>query len=180
MKALWIVAGAFFIVFVILAVLAPKDFRLESDTIVNRPVRDVFDSLKLLKSHDEWSAWSKKDPNLKKKFFGTDGTVGFKAVWDSPNPDVGTAEQEIVGLVEYREVNTVLHFKKPFEAEFASYLKLESIGKNQTKVTMGMADEMNFPLNVVSFVYNVVSGNQKNIALDMDESLADMKAVLEQ
>jgi hypothetical protein len=35
------------------------------------------------------------DPDMKKTYRGTDGTVGFVSEWESNKKDVGTGEQEI-------------------------------------------------------------------------------------
>jgi hypothetical protein len=81
MKVLSFLLGSIFLILGILTLLAPKDFLIERTTTINKPIKEVFDSIKLLKNHEEWNAWSKKDPTTKKEFAGTDGTVGFKSSW---------------------------------------------------------------------------------------------------
>ena len=62
-----ILLGIFLLILGILTLLAPKDFLIERTTTINKPIKEVFDSIKLLKNHEEWNSWSKKDPNLKNK-----------------------------------------------------------------------------------------------------------------
>ncbi|HMY67204.1 MAG TPA: hypothetical protein PL163_11170, partial [Leptospiraceae bacterium] len=70
-------------------------------------------------------------------------------------------------------------FKKPFTANFMSYIILESSGENSTKVILGMSDKMKFPMTVISFIVNVCLGNQNKIISNMDESLKNLKTLLE-
>ena len=179
MKKISIIIGIILVVFAFLAVLAPKEFIVERTITVNKPITDVFESIKYLKNHEEWNAWSKKDPTTKKEFSGTDGTVGFKSSWASENEELGTAEQEITNITESKRMDTVIHFKKPFEANFDSYIVTESMSENETTVLLGMHDTMSFPMTVISFIVNDFLGNRKKIEGNIDESLNNLKAVLE-
>lgn len=179
MKIISIIFGIILAVFAILTVLAPKEFIVERTITVNKPIAEVFESLKYLKNHEEWNAWSKKDPTTKKEFTGTDGTVGFKSSWASENEELGTAEQEITNITEGKRMDTVIHFKKPFEANFDTYVVTDSMSENETTVLLGMHDSMSFPMTVISFIINDCLGNRKKIEGNMDESLNNLKSVLE-
>lgn len=76
-KFLLYILGRLATVIVILAIVAPKEFKLEREVIINRPKSIVFAELRFLKNHEQWNAWSKKDPQMKKQFKGTDGKFGF-------------------------------------------------------------------------------------------------------
>ena len=54
---------------------------------------------RLVKDHDAWSPWMRKDPSIVKQYRGTDGTVGFVQSW-SGNKEVGVGEQEIKNISE--------------------------------------------------------------------------------
>lgn len=95
----------------VLTAIAPKEFKLESEIKVNKPKAEVFGYLKFLKNHEQWNAWSKKDPAMKKEFKGTDGMVGFISSWESNHEEVGTAEQEILNIVEGLRLDTEIRFK---------------------------------------------------------------------
>jgi hypothetical protein len=179
MKKISIIFGIILLVFVIITIIAPKEFIIERTVTVNKPISQVFESIKYLKNHEEWNAWSKKDPTTKKEFTGTDGTVGFKSSWASENEELGTAEQEITNITEGKRLDTVIHFKKPFEANFDSYVITEPINENETTVVLGMHDTMSFPMTVISFIVNDCLGNRKKIEGNIDESLNNLKAVLE-
>jgi uncharacterized protein YjaZ len=163
----------------VLAVVAPRDFKLQREVIVNRPVDVVFAHIKFLQNHEKWNAWKKLDPGLQHEYVGTDGTVGFKATWESDNQEVGTAEQEITEILENQKIGTVIRFKKPFEADIDSYLLTETEADGRTKVTMGMEDQMPFPKYIISFVVNVVFDQQQKLVDHTDESLKGLKWLLE-
>ena len=179
MKVLSFLLGSILLIIGILTLLAPKDFLIERTITINKPIKEIFDSIKLLKNHEEWNSWSKKDPNLKKEFTGTDGMVSFKSSWQSENEELGTAEQEITNIIEGKRFDTVIHFKKPFEANFDSYLITDSINENETVVVLGMHDSMSFPMTIISFIVNDILGNRNKIQSNMDSSLKNLKEVIE-
>src|SRR5687768_1710355 len=81
-----------------------KDFFTEKEVTINKPREEVFSYIKFLKNQDQFSVWAKKDPDMKKCFRGTDGTVGFVSAWDG-NSDVGKGEQEIKRITEGKRVD---------------------------------------------------------------------------
>jgi hypothetical protein len=179
MKIFFRILFTLFFIIAVIAVIAPNDFRIEREITINKPIATVFTQIRFLKNHEKWNAWSLMDPSLKKDFTGTDGTVGFKSSWDSPNEELGTAEQEIKNIEENKSFETEIRFKKPFEADFDSYLTTTPINENKTKVILGMYDTMKFPITVISFVFNVCLGNQKKLEDKMDASLKALKDILE-
>ncbi|XDD49634.1 SRPBCC family protein [Leptospira sp. WS92.C1] len=179
MKIFLYILGGLVAIVAALGIFAPRDFLLERNIVINRAKDQVFNELKFLKKHEQWNAWSQKDPKMKKEFKGTDGTVGFISSWESENEEVGTAEQEIKSIVEGEKLDTQIRFKKPFEGSFSSYLTTTSVGENQTKVIIGMSDRMSFPINVISFIVNVCFDQQQKIIQNMDDSLKNLKSLLE-
>ncbi|EMY78680.1 hypothetical protein LEP1GSC060_0569 [Leptospira weilii serovar Ranarum str. ICFT] len=179
MKILSYILGGIVAWIGILAIFVPKEFRLEREVVINQPRKIVFAELKFLKNHEQWNAWSKKDPQMKKEFKGTDGNVGFISSWESENPEVGTAEQEITNVVDGERLETQIRFKKPFEASFDSYLTTQAVNEKQTKVLIGMSDKMSFPMTVISFIVNVCFDQQRKIIRNMDDSLNNLKLRLE-
>ncbi|AXR60635.1 SRPBCC family protein [Leptospira mayottensis] len=179
MKILLYILAGFVALVVILTFVAPKELRLEREIVINQPKRIVFTELKLLKNHEQWDAWSKKDPQMKKEFKGKDGTVGFIFSWESENPEVGTAEQEITNIIDGERLETRIRFKKPFEANFDSYLTTVSVDENRTRVLIGMSDQMSFPMTVISFITNICFDQQQKVIRNMDDSLNNLKSRLE-
>ena len=51
------------------------------------------------------------DPDMKKTYRGTDGTVGFVSAWDSEKDDVGKGEQEIIKITDGERIDYELRFQ---------------------------------------------------------------------
>ena len=75
-----------------------------------------------------------KDPNLKKNFAGTDGTVGFVYSWESEIKNVGQGEQEIIVITDGEKIDYQIRFIKPFEGISASSLILSAVSSDKQKL----------------------------------------------
>ena len=85
------------IVFVLaIGLVVDEEYAVEREITINRSAPEVFNYVVFLKNQDNFSVWATMDPNMKKDFRGTDGTVGFVSACESEDPDVGKGEQEIV------------------------------------------------------------------------------------
>jgi len=95
LKKILLVAVSLIAILLITAIFTKKDYAVEREITINKPKQVVFDYIKYLKNQDYFSKWATMDPNIKKDYRGTDGTVGFVSAWESDNDDVGKGEQEI-------------------------------------------------------------------------------------
>lgn len=164
------------VVLCILGFIAPKDFSVERDVIINKPKDQVYAYLKQIKNQDNWSVWNKKDPNMKKSFRGSDGSIGFVSAWDSENKDVGAGEQEIKNLTEGSRIDVELRFIKPFESTSQAYLITEDAGEGQTKVKWGFSGKMPFPMNAMMLFMDM----DEAIGKDLADGLSNLKTLQEQ
>ncbi|MBC7370992.1 MAG: SRPBCC family protein [Bdellovibrionaceae bacterium] len=180
MKTFGKILGGLLVVFIILCLVVPQEFRLEREILIDKPLNYTFMKILFLKNHEQWSHYSLKDPNIQKSYRGQDGTEGYTASWVSQDEEVGTGEQEIIHIYNEKIVNTEIRLEKPFKAKFESYFTTAPEGDKQTKVVMGMFSKVAMPMNVFSYTYNVLLGNQKKIAANIEESLAQMKSVIEE
>lgn len=153
----------------------PQEFRVEREIVINKPKDFVFSQLKMVKNHDQWSPWAKKDPNMLKEYRGKDGTVGFVAAW-SGNKEVGVGEQQIMYIAEGQKIELELRFKKPMESTSRAYFIIEAVDGQQTKVRWGMTGKSPFPGNVIC----AVIGMQDKLGKDFETGLSNLKNVLEQ
>ena len=176
MKTFLLFAGVLLAIFAlpfVVALFLPKTFTVESEVVINRPRREVFDYLKLLKNQEQFSKWARLDPAMKKQYRGTDGTVGAVFAWESTSANVGIGEQEITQIVDGERIDVVIRFQSPFESTDPAYLKTESVGDAQTKVTWGYHGKMRYPTNLMT---PIIRGT---IKADMQTGLDTLKAVLE-
>ncbi|SHG23951.1 SRPBCC family protein [Flagellimonas flava] len=170
---LYILAGLVLLV-LILAMIAPKTYNVSRSIQIDQPKAVVFDNLRYLKNHDEWSPWAKKDPNMEKKFTGTDGEVGATSYWNG-NKDVGEGEQELKKIVDGERIESELRFLKPWKSTSDAYLTTEATGDNQTKVTWGFSGKNKFPVSIMMLFMNM----DKAVGGDFEEGLSSLKTLLE-
>ena len=155
------------------AALLPKTSTLTVSTVIDRPVREVFEYVKHLKNQKYYSVWVMADPDVKLSYTGEDGTVGFISAWSSDNKNVGVGAQEITNIVDGQRYDVELRFEKPFKATNQAYTTTEALGNDQTRVTNVFTAHSAFPMNLMSVL-------MKNMLLrDMNQNMANLKKELE-
>lgn len=159
---------------VILAIIAPKSYNVSRSIDINKASQDIFEYLRFLKNHDQWSPWAERDPGMKKIFTGTDGEIGFISAWESDHKQVGHGEQEIKGFVDGKIINSELRFLKPFKSTSDAYIKIEE-GTNGSKVTWGFSGNNKFPVSIMMLFMNM----DKAVGGDFEAGLAKLKTILE-
>lgn len=159
----------------IAAFMMPKDYAVEKEIVINKPKAEVFEYIKSLKKQNDWSVWGSRDPNMKKDFSGTDGTVGFVSMWEG-NDEVGKGEQEIMKIDEGRRVDTQLRFIEPFESTSDAYMITEAVDSGSTKVKWGFTGKMPIPMNLMLPFMNM----EEAIGKDFEQGLNNLKGILEQ
>ncbi|WP_353721849.1 GNAT family N-acetyltransferase [Dyadobacter sp. 676] len=172
-KVLYIILGLVALV-LIAAFIMPKDYAVEREIVINKPKAEVFEYLKSLKKQNDWSVWGRRDPDMKKTFSGTDGTVGFVSMWEG-NDEVGKGEQEITKIEEGRRIDTQLRFLKPFESTSDAYMITEAIDSTATRVRWGFQGKMPIPMNVMLPFFNM----EESIGTDFQQGLTNLKGILE-
>ncbi len=174
-KKILIVLAIIIAIPLIMALFIKKDYAVEREVSINKSKQEVFEYIKMLKNQDYFSVWSMKDPNMKKTYTGTDGSVGFISAWESENKEVGKGEQEIVKITEGERMDVKLRFKIPFEAEDDAYFITESVTPTQTKVKWGFTGSMPYPMNFMCLFFDM----DKEVGKDLEGGLANLKVVLE-
>ncbi|WP_420400037.1 SRPBCC family protein [Flagellimonas sp.] len=174
MTTLLYILGGIVLLIIILALIAPKSYNVSRSIEIDQPRAVVFDNLRYLKNHDEWSPWGKKDPNMEKKFTGTDGQVGATSYWNG-NKDVGEGEQEIKKIVDGERIESELRFLKPWKSTSDAYLVTEDGSNGGTKVTWGFSGKNKFPFSIMMLFMNM----DKAVGGDFEDGLSSLKGLLE-
>lgn len=156
----------------IAALFVSKEFHVEKEITINKPVSEVFGYAKLLKNQEQYNIWVMADPHMKKQFKGDDGTAGFVYTWDG-NDQAGQGEQTITKVVDNERLETALHFIRPFEGNSETYLTTASSGAAQTKVVWGMKGKSVYPMNITNLFTDAMLGK------DVYKSLENLKSILE-
>ena len=159
----------------VVALFVKKDYAVEREVTINKPIAVVFDYIKHIKNQDQYSVWNRLDPASKKTYTGTDGTVGFISGWESTNKNVGKGEQEITNITENDRIDMKLRFKEPFEAEDEAYMVTESKGENETKVKWGFKGRMAYPMNIMLLFMDM----EGMLGKDLQGGLDTLKTTLE-
>lgn len=156
----------------ILALFVKKEHYVKREIVIDAPVQQVFDFVKLLKNQELFNKHAAIDADRKKEFMGIDGTVGFIYAW-SGNKNAGEGQKEIKQIIDGKLIETEMRFVKPMVAVAQVIMTTESINDNQTKVSWSNLSSLNYPLNVM------VPLIEKMLAKDMDKSLLNLKSILE-
>ncbi|VAX20985.1 FIG01064181: hypothetical protein [hydrothermal vent metagenome] len=163
------------VVILIIAAFVPSDFEVEREVIINKPLTEVFDYVKYLKNQENYSVWSKIDPNMKREYTGVDGTVGFVSAWDSDNPDAGKGEQEIIKIDEGKRIDYELRFLEPFESTSQAYMTFGSPDSNITIVKWSFEGSMSYPMNLMLLFVDM----DAELGKDLQQGLNNLKSILE-
>jgi hypothetical protein len=132
----------------------------------------VFNYIKYLRNQDYYSKWVMQDPNMKKSFRGTDGTVGFVYAWDG-NKEAGKGEQEIKQIKEGERMDVEVRFERPFAGIASAPIVTEAISDNETKVRWGLKGKSKYPMNLMNLFVDGMLGK------DLEKSLSTLKGLLE-
>ena len=176
LKKILIVLAILLTIPLIVALFVGKDYAVERQILINKPKAEVFGYLKLIKNQDNFSKWAMMDPDMKRSYNGTDGTVGFISSWESTNEEVGQGEQEIKKITDGERLDLELRFIKPFESTEKAYMTTEAISDNQTKVKWGFKGHMDYPTNITLLFLDF----EQLIGGDLQTGLERLKAQLEQ
>lgn len=173
-KNILIAIVGFIALVLIIALFVKKNYSVQREIVIDKPDTLVFNYIKHLKNQDNFSTWAKKDPEMKKEYKGTDGTVGFVSAWDG-NKEVGTGEQEIKSIKEGERIDYELRFIKPFEGVSQAYLTTEPVSATQTKVKWGFDGKGKYPMNIIHLFMDM----DKMVGGDLQTGLQNLKAILE-
>lgn len=156
----------------IVALFVPKDYTVSVSTTINQPKQVVFDYVKLIKNQENYSIWVTEDPNVLMNYTGVDGTVGFKAAWNSKNDNVGEGSQQITKITDDR-MDVDIHFVRPMEGESKAATFVETVSESQTKVTNEFYGHADYPMNLMSLI------GKKFVTDAQTQNLANLKKILE-
>jgi hypothetical protein len=153
--------------------MQPNDLRVGRTATIAAPASDVFAHVNDLHKWDAWSPWAKMDPNAKVGFEGPAAGKGAVFTW-SGNDKVGEGRMTVVDSRPNELVDLNVAFTKPFAGSSNSRFDLKPEG-NQTVVNWSMGGPQNFLMKAMCIVFN----GRKMMGSEMDEGLANLKAVAE-
>ncbi len=159
----------------IAALFMPKEYAVEREVTINKPVDSEFKYVKYLKNQNEFSVWANIDPNMKSTFTGTDGAVGAISAWESKVKEVGIGEQEITKINEGKRLDFEIRFKEPMNDTAMGFMSTEMVSENQTKVKWGINGIIPYPINLMLPFMKM----DQMIGNDLQKGLENLKAKME-
>ncbi len=175
LKKIAIVLALLIAIPLVVALFVKKDYHITREITINKPKHEVFEYIRFLKNQDNYSKWAIMDPEMKKSYKGTDGTVGFVSLWESKNGKIGVGEQEIVTIVEDEKLETKLRFKEPIENEDDATIVLTEVSANETKVAWTFKGAFPYPMNLIGLFIDA----DKEFGADLEFGLNKLKTILE-
>ena len=161
------------ILFIVLLVGQPDEFRVARSAMIAAPPEQVFPHVNTLRSWEAWSPWAKLDPNARNSFEGPDAGVGAAMAWDG-NKKVGAGRMTIVESRASNWIKFKLEFLRPFKATNFAEFTFTPEGQ-QTTVNWSMSGTNNLAGKVFGLFVNC----DKMIGRDFEKGLASLKAVVE-
>ncbi|MDG1331390.1 MAG: SRPBCC family protein [Crocinitomicaceae bacterium] len=159
----------------IVGLFVDGDFTVSRKVTINQPKEKVYDYLSMIGNQQEYGVWQKKDPKIKIKTTGTDGTVGFISSWESNMEDVGKGEQEITKLVEDKLIATEIRFIEPMETTSQAYLEIKEVSGNSCTVEWKFEGGSPYPWNILMLFMDM----DKELGPDLKKGLKNLKSILE-
>jgi hypothetical protein len=147
--------------------------KIEKSIKINRSSGLVFDYLKMTKNQDNFSVWNMADPNMKKSYKGTDGTVGFIYSWDSIIKNVGAGEQEITAINDGKSIDYAISFSRPMQNTGKIKFQIESLGDESVSVAWIFDSPSRFPMSLFAPIFKRMLGK------DLEKGLINLKGILE-
>lgn len=174
-KIILIAIASIIAIVLIAAAFVKKDYDVEREIVINKPKTEVFEYIKYLKNQENYSPWSKMDPNMKTTYTGTDAQVGFISAWDSKIDSVGSGEQEIKKITPYERIDLELRFFKPFESTEQVRMVTTELQNNQTKLVWGFSGRLPYPFNL----WHLFMDFDQMMGKDLEQGLKTLKTILE-
>lgn len=174
-KQLIILILALISIVLVVALFVSNDFRVTRSVEIEREQSDVFDYVRYLENHENFSVWSQIDPDITQTYTGPEGNVGSVYSWDSKNKDVGSGEQEIIELIESKNIEYELRFKKPWESIAKASFSLNKTTGSSTKVVWSFNGHMSWPWNITLLFMDM----DNELGPDLEKGLENLKNILE-
>jgi len=147
--------------------------KIEKSITINKSSRLVFEYLKITGNQDSFSVWNMADPNMKKSYKGTDGTIGFQYSWDSTVKNVGAGVQEITAIEDGKSIESSINFTRPMQNHGKTKFEITSLGTESTTVVWVFDSPSKFPMSLFSPIFKRMLGK------DLEKGLINLKSILE-
>lgn len=173
LKKILIALASIIGLYFILCIIGNSDSRVERMIEINAPAETIKNTLYDFKIFQEqWSPYTKYDPQMKTNYTGTVGERGYKLSWESDKEQAGKGSL----TYQYTHGDTImntLHFDDFGDSE--NYYILKQQGE-KSQVVWGMYSHTPFMFRAMSLFMSF----EEMIAPDFEEGLKNLKKLIEQ
>jgi uncharacterized protein YndB with AHSA1/START domain len=157
----------------IVASRRPDTFRVVRSTVIETPPEKIFPLIADFHRWIDWSPYEGRDPNLKRDFAGTAGSVGHSYAWDG-NKNVGAGRMTLAEVAAPQRISLKLDFMRPFKANNIVVFGLQPQAGG-TEVSW----DMHGPTPLLGKVMHMFMDMDKLCGDDFAKGLASLKALAE-
>ena len=161
------------ILFFVLLVGRPDEFKVVRSATIAAPPATVFEQVNDFHKWDAWSPWAKLDPACKNTFDGAAAGKGAIFAWDGNNK-VGAGRMTVTESQPAEAIRINLEFLRPFKATNIAEFVFRPHGTG-TEVTWNMFGKN----NLLSKVFGLFVDCEKMVGKDFEKGLASLKVITE-
>jgi hypothetical protein len=161
------------IVFFVLVIGQPDEFKVVRSAVMAAPPATVFEQVNDFHKWDDWSPWAKLDPACKNTFSGAAAGKDAGFAWDG-NKKVGAGRMRITESQSPELIRINLEFLRPFKTSNLTEFTFKAQG-GQTLVAWTMTGKSNFMCKV----FGLFMDGDKMVGKDFEKGLASIKAIVE-
>jgi hypothetical protein len=165
--------GAVLVIFLGWVSTRESKFHYERSGLIEASASKIFPYISNFKRGAEWSPYEKLDPNLKRTFSGTDGTVGSVLEFEG-NVNAGSGKLEILKLIPDQLVDIKLTMTKPMYGENLVQYRLTPEGSG-TRFTWSMSGDAGF----MGKLFGVFIDCEKMVGDQFNQGIANLRQLVE-
>lgn len=132
LKRLLILIVALVVIYCIMGLFGPSDYKVERTKEINAPIEVVFEQVSKFNNWDGWSPWKEKDSTASYTIAGEDGMVGTKYEWTG-NPEItGKGSMTVTEMELNKKFGYDLEFTEPWQMKSKGHFELSTTGESTT------------------------------------------------
>ncbi|MCB9208428.1 MAG: SRPBCC family protein [Ignavibacteriales bacterium] len=146
MKILKIIFGvivSIIILFLVVALFLPTEYRVERSIEINKPQVEVYNYVADFNNFQAWNPWSPMEPGHKFEVTGDSAVVGQKYYWEGEI--IGSGQMIFTEFQPYKLIKSDIEFMTPQQGVGVVDWTFSNEG-NSTKVTWGMTGKADYPV----------------------------------
>ena len=168
LKKILIGLGVLIVIFLIVVVTRPADFRVERSATLAASPAALFAQVNDHHNFTAWNPFMKLDPNVKNTYSGPDSGVGAVCSWDG-NSDIGAGSSTIIESKPGELIRMRMDWKRPMESVATVDFTFKPAG-DKTVVTWAMYGQNGFMGKAVSLFMDC----DKMCGPQFEQGLADL------